>query len=773
MEPLLIKHPQSSDLHYYSGYVYAHLGDIWRALPGYEWALDLSNDPAFWMPLASLYLDIEMKASALHAFRQALKHGVGIMPDDNIPLIIDVLENEVSLVAQNLNLPVAKVEQGLRLFEQAEQALHTDDYTAAVTRNKRAIKILGDWSPPHNNLSLALFYAGHPQDAIETTRRVLAIEDDNVQALSNIIRYLAWTGQRDAAHTYWQQLKDISPSAESLQLKKAEAAAVLDDDETVYNLLRHLETSDALPNQTFGEYLQVQLFIAVAEANTQRTAHAKRRLKKLKKEIPWAGEILAALQRGKTSIGYKSRFPYFHSTEIVTPITMENFLELIGQEEKLAEETFNRKMDAFIARFPQFVTVAEKLLWEENQPDVGIALLAYIATPAAYDALRRFATGQAGSDDLRMNAVMILSNAGQFSPTNPLRFWRNGTWEEIASRSYELTSEKDDTFTPQIQGLMERAYEANIAGDDQEAEKLFKQVLAIDPRTKEAYNNLGTIYGKRGNIPQAEAQLHKALEIDPLYVFPRCNLTLRRLGAGDIEGAEALLEPLAGRTRFHPQEMTFYVFTQAKLKVATREYDAARKFLEMALEIDPDYDMAHNLLDYLDDIATLGIAENSYWAKMRQRELKKRAKLQSKLTTAKPTLSDTLSLYTKEQLTAIARVAIFEGSWSSLRKAELKARILEELNNIENLQWIIDDLSADEHAILKTILANGGHLPWDDFDARYGNDMEESPYWIYHVPKTSMGRLRLRVLLAEAVVNDQLIMTIPTELRPLLIKILA
>lgn len=609
LEPLLAEHPQSADLHYYSGYIHTHLGNIQHALLGYEWALDLSHDPAFWLPLASLYLEADLKVSALHAFRQALKHGQNIMPDDNIPRIIEVLEAEVASIAQDLNLPTAKAEQGLRLFEQAEQALHTGDYTTAIARNKKVIKILGNWAPPHNNLSLTFFYAGYPKDAIETAMHVLTIESDNVQALSNLIRYLAWTGQADAAKTHWQRLKEINPINESLQLKKAEAAAIIKDDEAVYNLLSPLEK-----NNTFhpSEHLQAQLFLAIATANTGRTAIAKRRLKKLKREVLWVKNILSALQHGKQGIGYITRFPYFHSTEIVTATTMENFLELMKEEERLSDETFRRKMDAFIARFPQFVLVAEKLIWEENEPELGINLLEYAATSAAHNALRRFATSQAGSDEIRMQAIMTLSRAGQLSSDEPLRVWQNGRWDELLSRSYEITTEKNKSFTPQIQDLMDRAHYANVAGNDQEAEQLFKQALAIDPNIREAYNNLGTIYGQRGDTERGNAQFYKALEIDPLYVFPRCSLALKFLDSNDIEGAQAILVPLTSKTRFHPQEMTFYIYTQAELQIAMHEYDAARKSLEMALEIDPDYEIAHDLLNYLDRIADFDLSENSY-----------------------------------------------------------------------------------------------------------------------------------------------------------------
>ena len=56
-------------------------------------------------------------------------------------------------------------------------------------------------------------------------------------------------------------------------------------------------------------------------------------------------------------------------------------------------------------------------------------------------------------------------------------------------------------------------------------------------------------------------------------------------------------------------------------------------------------------------------------------------------------------------------------------------------------------------------------MAWEDFDARYGNDLEESRYWQWHTPETTMGQLRLRGLLVEATVDDELYVVVPVDLR--------
>jgi tetratricopeptide (TPR) repeat protein len=59
-----------------------------------------------------------------------------------------------------------------------------------------------------------------------------------------------------------------------------------------------------------------------------------------------------------------------------------------------------------------------------------------------------------------------------------------------------------------------------------EAEILFQQALQLEPRAKEAYNNLGTIYSRRQEHKQAREMFQKAIGIDSAYIFPRINLAI-------------------------------------------------------------------------------------------------------------------------------------------------------------------------------------------------------------------------------------------------------
>ncbi|MBN1217803.1 MAG: tetratricopeptide repeat protein [Anaerolineae bacterium] len=771
LEPILATYPREAQLHYYLGYARVMTGEVWLGLKEYEQAIRLSDEPGFWLPLATLYLQLGLDSYALNAFRQVVKYQLDHPEIAQVHETIVDLEQHLQDTARRLNLPVKRVEKGLIELDKGQRALYMGDYRTCMVANRQAIRLLGDWPPPYNNLSLALFFDGQPDQAIATARQVLAKYPQNIQALSNAIRFLAWSNQPAEAQELWQQLQQLTPGNASDRLKMSEAAAILEEDESVYDILKPL---DEFEEETPSFLRHVQLFLAVAEANTGRQG-AERRLKALQNGDPWIDDLLAAVKAKQPGPGWAERFPYYRSSDMMTRKNMDELVNLVGRQDKMPARKFRGEMERFVGRFPQIVRVAEKLLWEERQVEVGIAMLSTLATPEAYAALRRFGLSQAGNDEDRIQALFKLSQAGEISSDETVRVWQRGEWQEMQLRQYEISEEEAPEYAPEVAEALNKGLKAFQRGDDKRAEQLFKRALTLDPQAKEAYNNLGSIYSQREDYQQAKKMLQKALEIDPSYVFPRCNLALFLLNEKDIKGAKDMMEPLAKSTRFRPQEMAFYSYIQARILIHEEEYDAARKALEAALAIVPGYEPAQRLQEHLekmDSFLSLRKTFDSFMEEQRERDRAKRARLQTKLTTPEPSLAKVLSLYSKDVLTGMGHVIIPGGGWSGLRKAELMGELVGALKNPANVRQMVHKLKDDERKALQQVVAVGGCMAWSKFDADYGNDLDESAYWNYHEPKTIMGRLRQRGLLAEATVDDEVQMVIPAELRPILDKLL-
>jgi tetratricopeptide (TPR) repeat protein len=759
LEPLVASHARSADLHTLLGSVYAQAGELWKGAEQYEQSLSLRRDANVLAALGIIYLDLELKTLAWQALRQALKSGAQEPPASELQEIITQLEDEIFGLVLLLNLPLDKAEKGLRLFEEGQIALHNLSYSRSLHLNRQAIRILGDFPPPHNNLSLALFYQGMPEEAIRTARQVIAQHPDNIMALSNLVCFLAWSGDTEAARQVWELLKPLSPYEDSTRMKMVEAAAIMEADEDVYRLLQDMgEERDQELNQ------HKQLYLAVAEANTNRPS-AKSRLKALQSTTPWAGEILKDLQAGKPGLGIAERFPYFHATELLPYRELEAFTKLLGREDKMTDAQFRREVARFITRFPQLVLFGKKILWEDEQTDVAIGMLKAIGTPEAHAVLREFGLGQAGDDEARLQALFALVEAGQIPANETVRFWKEGAWLDIQLRNYEISEGGELPYASQVIDLLNEALLAFKKNRLSEAEKQYKHILTLEPRAKEAYNNLAIVYSRQEKYTQARAMLQKAIEIDPLYVVPRCNLALYLLDDEEIDKAEAMIAPLADLTRFSSQEMALLSYVQARIHLHRDEIDLARNSLEMALKVYPDYELAQNLLEHLDAIDRLNQGWEGFMEERRQRDQARRNRQRTLLTTPDPTLAEALGIYTKDILTAIARSTIPWGGWSGLKKAQLHQYLVDYLQEEGSLAGVLESLARPERAAFEHVQANGGTLAWDLFDQKFGNDLDESPYWHYHEPESVMGRLRVHGLLVEVTVAGKLLVSIPVELR--------
>jgi hypothetical protein len=258
----------------------------------------------------------------------------------------------------------------------------------------------------------------------------------------------------------------------------------------------------------------------------------------------------------------------------------------------------------------------------------------------------------------------------------------------------------------------------------------------------------------------------KALEINPLYVMPRCNLAMYLLSEEKVEEAEDMIAPLVDVSQLNPQEMAFLSYIRARIHIEHREYDQVRNILEVAMQVYPEYELAKDLLERLATIELMNKGWERFFEKQHQRHLSLRERQRSRLTTSDPELTHALGIYSKEVLVAIARQIIpWGGGWSSFKKAELHQYLVDFLLEEGSLDRVLESLSHEERTAFELVQANGGTLDWETFNQKFGNDLEESPYWQYHEPKSVLGRLRAHALLFEVKVEGKLLVSIPIELR--------
>jgi tetratricopeptide (TPR) repeat protein len=74
------------------------------------------------------------------------------------------------------------------------------------------------------------------------------------------------------------------------------------------------------------------------------------------------------------------------------------------------------------------------------------------------------------------------------------------------------------------QTAFERAREAESRGQWEEAERLYRRALALNPTLVEARNNLGTLYVRQQQLTAAIDEFQSAIRLDPDYAIARNNL---------------------------------------------------------------------------------------------------------------------------------------------------------------------------------------------------------------------------------------------------------
>ena len=81
-----------------------------------------------------------------------------------------------------------------------------------------------------------------------------------------------------------------------------------------------------------------------------------------------------------------------------------------------------------------------------------IQLAALVKRPALFAALKKFALGERGSDEMRMKALMMLSEAEYIE--GQVEMWREGSLHPVGLTMQEIYSEPNAELPPEMNDLM-------------------------------------------------------------------------------------------------------------------------------------------------------------------------------------------------------------------------------------------------------------------------------------------------------------------------------
>jgi len=126
----------------------------------------------------------------------------------------------------------------------------------------------------------------------------------------------------------------------------------------------------------------------------------------------------------------------------------------------------------------------------------------------------------------------------------------------------------------------------SLQGDFAQAEQYYRQAIELRTDLAEAYSNLGQVLYNRLKLREAEAIYHQALSYQPDYTNPHYHL-----------------DALAGEKKNKPQPgISFVAMMHNQLGIVQRKRNhiaAARASFQKAIELAPDYTLAHSNLLFL------------------------------------------------------------------------------------------------------------------------------------------------------------------------------
>ena len=134
-----------------------------------------------------------------------------------------------------------------------------------------------------------------------------------------------------------------------------------------------------------------------------------------------------------------------------------------------------------------------------------------------------------------------------------------------------------------------RAAEALVAGQIDNAYWRAREAVRLDPKFLSAYNTLAVIYMRHGDAARAETVLHAALTLAPANPRMLANdaQSLRRLGR--VAEADAVDKRLAAVEPYPP----FYFYNRGEAALRANDFATARVMFKREIDREPDYHEFH------------------------------------------------------------------------------------------------------------------------------------------------------------------------------------
>jgi tetratricopeptide (TPR) repeat protein len=551
---------------------------------------DPDNDDAA-LALAGAYLQNARPVLGLRAFQRFVQRWPEHPQAPEVRQMIQKLEEGLAELLKPYGL--SPNEASLTLAEQHEEVqfhLAHGNYAQVKRVAQEVLRRQPDFAPVRNNLSLCCFMEGELEQAAAEAQRVLDFQSDNIHALSNLVRFQFILGRTEEARQTAERLRNSQTQAADLWLKKMEAFAVLGDDVTVLECFRQAEQTGDLALPTADPF--IFHLAAASEAQLGQEKEARQYWKRALEVSPHfqlAADNLADLRQpiGQRHGAWAYSLPYW-----INEKSQRDLVTVTQQASRSKKETaLEQALRRYLQQHPEVIKLAPVLLQRSDPAAAMFVLgLAGISTdPELLVALKSFALGQRGSDELRHQAAQLVVVKGGL-PAGPITLWIKGQPAETLLLNFEIHTEPSGgQHSRVVERLLLDSIEAGRINDFKRAETALRQALELEPQSPDLANNLAAVYKAQGKHAEAATLARQNYERHPDYLFSRVQMASLLTEAGQLDEAQQLLDPLLTRTRLHVSEFLALCGGQIELQLARGQKDVARSWFDMMEAAEPDH----------------------------------------------------------------------------------------------------------------------------------------------------------------------------------------
>lgn len=747
------------------GLLLASLGNLQEAILTLEEAQRRDPDNLLiYYSLGVIYYEMDITAHAWRSLQEFVEHR-HLLPRELVEEAqgrLDELGELLTHFAKAMGVSLETAERAMYELELGERAAREEGFSAALRHVRRASSLAPRWLAPRGMEGEILLMDGQPRKAIEVAERILKDFPEMYITISLLVRAYLALGNREAAEAATRPLQSLSfDSSEDLE-SAVIALGYLNDDEGIYRLYRrhrHLieEITDA--------YSLIVLGSAAANLGHFQTAC------RLWERAPLLhsaffeviSSLLRAARQKAPGPGIADRYPTFQFAQLMPHRAIREMDELLTlwDSDEIDPKFFQKRLRGLIARHPLLFSQLVQLFRESKPRLFWVTVLVILGTPEAVEEIRRFAFSQKGKLAERMTALQSLDEAGLMEFPQPVELWDEvrQEWRLLRVPRWRVLEPEPGRYPQQAIDIVKEAVQAVKEGRLQAANELTEKAIALAPNNPDLYSLLATVLAR--DLSRSEAYLRKAVELDPLHAGGWAGLALIALDRGDLSAARRCLDVLADRQEITIWEILRYLHALAALSIREKDLALARFYVDSALRWSPE-DERFRQLDRA--LALQEPDSDQYIFAQRSRQNYERKR--NRPIPPDASLHQCLERLTRDSLTATA--GAYWVPYASIRKEPLIQQLVKAITDPDRLREAVAELEADERQALQDVLDAGGILPWDEFTARYGDDVEDRQDWYYALPETLMGRLRLYGLLSDGTVERQRVVLIPQELRELL-----